>query len=152
MSGDNGKLFGLDGKPLTDELVAPSGYLEQLGRRGGFSLQQREFLRANLPKDSDGPPEHLSRSQRMIYALRESLTAISVQNLQLWALVAALAERVGGELVFDKTALAAKMKPAHWPAVTVDPEGDVHVVMPVSEVGSEAVQITIASEPKGDVS
>src|ERR1019366_8085773 len=151
MSG-NGKLVGLDGQPLDGELVTKDGYLENLGRRAGLSLQQREFLRKNLPTAED--PDHMSRSQRQIKALRDALQVVSIQNMQLFALLPAMADRLVANrgpatLVFGQKILVDKMKPEFWPAVTVDGDGDVHVVIPTPGVDPP---MAVQPEPKGDVS
>lgn len=123
-------LVGLDGRPLEesgDIVSSPAEYMEHLGRRSGMDFRKREFLKANLPKITDAPPDHMSKSQRTIVALRDALTQVSIQNLQLFGLLGAFCEKDGGESKFDQKHLAKFTKPAEWPVVVVDPDGMVVV-------------------------
>ena len=150
------ELIGLDGKPLDDavagELVTADGYMEHLGRRTGMSYQQREFLRKNLPSAMDGPPQHMSRSQRQIAALQQSAMTLSIQNLQLWGLLGAFAQRAGGEAKFTRPELDAFSKPEAWPVVVLEDDedgGNPVVVVKLGQfagVASDKVKVDIGGD------
>jgi hypothetical protein len=119
------------GKPIapSGEVVTPAEYMEGLGRRAGFDHKQREFLRKNLPSATDAPPDHMSKSQRQIAALRQSLMKIATDNLQLWMIVGAFAARAGGKATFSQPEVMKFQKPANWPVVMPDEDRNIVVTI-----------------------
>ena len=148
----NGKLFNLDGSPVDgveNEIVTPSEYMEKLGQRAGFDHKQRDFLRKNLPSMADNPPDHMSRSQRQIYALQQALFKISCDNLQLWALIGAACEAAGGSMEFTQETLKKFSDPKMWAVVVADQDKHVRVALPVTVMPEEPAP---AAEPEKEPS
>lgn len=129
-------LVGLDGRELDADnpLVTPLEYVERKGSTAGFTKDQREFLRRNPPDPATDPatanPRFLSKSQRAIYGLRFMLEKASLDNLQLWTLVAALLERVGGTASFKQADVMQFVAPKSWPMVVADGAGNIRVALP----------------------
>lgn len=117
-------LIGLNGQALGQALG--QDYMEDLGARGGFTKEQRDFLRKNLPRVGGLDPEHMSASQRKIAALEQSAYTLGMQNMQLWSILGAVIEE-HGEQTFSQPHLRGFLAPEKWPAVLVTPENDVRI-------------------------
>lgn len=110
------------------DLILPPNYMDDLATRAGITRAAQDFLRRNpidLPKNV--APEHMSRSERQMFAMRELLLKSAPDATNLWVLLAAFAENAGGEMTFSQATLRKFLAPKNWPAVTADGEGNVTV-------------------------